>query len=225
MAVEFSLLTAFLAGLLGGVHCVGMCGGIVTALTFSTDPHVNQSRRVGIQIFYNLGRISSYTLFGLLAGALSQFSATLLVDIHQVQTLLQIIAALFMLAMGLYLGGWWQGLLKLEQLGQHLWRHIEPRARHLLPIRTYSQAWRVGMLWGWLPCGLVYSVAFYAMSSGSALHGALLMLSFGVGTLPTLLASGLLVTSVTRFLRHRYVRSGAGLLVIGFALLLLSRLF
>jgi len=223
--MEFTLLSAFLVGLLGGVHCVGMCGGIVTALTFSTDPSRTATRRVGIQLLYNLGRISSYTLFGLIVGALSQFSATLLVNVHLLQTLLQGIAALFMLAMGLYLAGWWQGLLQLERVGQHLWRRIEPRARQLLPIRSYPQALLVGMVWGWLPCGLVYSVAFYAMSSGSALHGALLMWCFGLGTLPTLLASGLLASSMLRWLRHPWVRRGAGLVVIGFACVMLYRMF
>ena len=223
--MEFTLLSAFLVGLLGGGHCVGMCGGIVTALTFSTDPLRPTTRRVGIQLLYNLGRISSYSLFGLIAGALSQFSTSLLVNVHLLQSILQGIAALFMLAMGLYLAGWWQGLLQLEHVGQHIWRHIEPRARHLLPIRSYPQALLVGMAWGWLPCGLVYSVAFYAMSSGTALHGALLMLSFGIGTLPTLLASGFMANSMLRWLRHSWVRNSAGLMVIGFALLLLYRVF
>ncbi len=223
--MEFTLLSAFLLGLLGGVHCVGMCGGIVTALTFSTDPAQTSSRRVGIQLLYNLGRISSYTLFGLIAGALSQFSATLLVNVHQLQIVLQVIAALFMLAMGFYLAGWWQGLLQLERVGQLIWRRIEPRARHLLPIRSHKSALLVGMVWGWLPCGLVYSVAFYAMSSGSAVHGALLMFCFGLGTLPTLLASGLLANSLLGWLRHPAVRTGAGMIVIGFSFLLIYRLF
>jgi uncharacterized protein len=222
--MEFTLLAALLVGLLGGVHCVGMCGGIVSALTLSADPSRPATRRLGILLLYNLGRISSYTLFGLIAGALSQFSATLLVNVHLFQTGLQGIAVLFMVAMGLYLGGWWQGLLLLERLGQHVWRRIEPHARQLLPIRSYPHAFLVGMVWGWLPCGLVYSVVFYAMSSASALHGALLMGCFGLGTLPTLVASGLLANSLLRWLRHPWVRQGAGLLVISFALLMVYRL-
>lgn len=222
--MEFTLLAALLVGLLGGVHCVGMCGGIVTALTLSADPSRTVTRRLGILLLYNLGRISSYTLFGLIAGALSQFSATLLVNVHLLQIVLQGIAVLFMVAMGLYLGGWWQGLMQLERVGQHVWRRIEPHARQLLPIRSYPHALLVGMVWGWLPCGLVYSVVFYAMSSASALHGALLMGCFGLGTLPTLVASGLLANSLLRWLRHPWVRKGAGLLVISFALLMLSRL-
>ena len=223
--MEFTLLSAFLVGLLGGVHCVGMCGGIVTALTFSTDPARTTSRRLKILFLYNLGRVSSYALFGFVAGALSQFSSSLLVNVHLLQTVLQIIAALFMLAMGLYLGGWWQGLLRIERVGQLIWKRIEPHARHLLPIRSYSSALIVGMVWGWLPCGLVYSVAFYAMSSGNAVHGALLMLCFGAGTLPTLLASGLLANSLLRWLRHPLMRTGAGLIVIGLSCLLMYRLY
>ena len=223
MDSSITLLSALLLGLLGGVHCVGMCGGIVTALTFSTDPNSSRQQRLIIQLAYNIGRISSYTLFGFIAGALSQYSQTLFINVHVVQNVLQIIAALFLLAMGLYLGGWWSGLITLEQLGQHLWKYIEPRARHLLPIRSSLHAILVGMVWGWLPCGLVYSAAFYALSSGSAVKGALLMLSFGVGTLPTLLASGMLASNLTKFLRQIWVRRIVGMFVILWSLVLLYR--
>ena len=223
MDSQITLLSALLLGLFGGVHCVGMCGGIVTALTFSTDPSANRNQRLFIQLAYNLGRISSYTLFGFIAGALSQFSQTLFINVHLVQHVLQFVAALFLLAMGLYLGGWWTGLIKLEQLGQYVWKYIEPRARHLLPIRSWTHAILVGMVWGWLPCGLVYSAAFYALSSGSAYHGGILMMSFGIGTLPTLLASGMLANNLTKLLRQLWTRRIAGLFVILCSLVLFYR--
>ncbi len=209
-------------GLFSGVHCIGMCGGIVTALTLNLEPAQSPPARFRQQLFYNLGRISSYTVFGLLAGSIGQ-AGTFLLHAHTLQTGLMIIAAIFMFIMGLYLAGWWQGLLKLEQLGQPVWRRLEPLTRGMIPVRNLQQAFMVGMVWGWLPCGLVYSVAIFALSSGSAINGGLLMLSFGIGTLPNLLAAGLLATPLLVLLRRRYVKTMAGLLVMGFALLLMYR--
>ncbi|MBI3562062.1 MAG: sulfite exporter TauE/SafE family protein [Gammaproteobacteria bacterium] len=221
--MEFTLLAALIAGLLGGVHCVGMCGGIVTALSLTIDPNRSNRQRLGIQLGYNLGRILSYSVLGAVAGALAHLGSRLFINTHAVQLVLQVIAALFMLALGLYLAGWWRGLVKLERLGHLLWRHIEPRARGLLPIASYPQAVIVGMVWGWLPCGLVYSILFYAMSSGTAWHGALLMFCFGLGTLPTLLTSGLLATTITRLLRQKTTQHLAGVSVFIMGLILLWR--
>lgn len=222
MQQEFSYLAALLLGLFSGVHCIGMCGGIVSALTLTLQPSQPHARRFSQQLFYNLGRISSYTVFGLLAGSVGQASSFLL-HAHTVQTGLTIIAALFMFAMGLYLAGWWHGLLTLERLGAPVWRQLQPLTRGMIPVRNRQQAFIVGAVWGWLPCGLVYSVAIFALSSGGAIQGGLLMFCFGVGTLPNLLAAGLLVTPLLALLRRRYVKSVAGLLVMGFALVLLYR--
>jgi hypothetical protein len=219
---EFTYITALLLGLFSGVHCIGMCGGIVGVLTVNLDPAQTSATRLGKQLFYNIGRISSYTMFGLLAGSFGQASS-LLLHAHALQTGLTIMAAIFMFAMGLYLAGWWHGLLKLEQLGQPLWRRLEPLTRGMIPVRNLKQAYIVGAVWGWLPCGLVYSVAIFALSSGSAINGGVLMFSFGLGTLPNLLAAGLLATPLLGLLRHRSVKGMAGLLVMGFALVLLYR--
>ena len=222
MQQEFSYLAALLLGLFSGVHCIGMCGGIVTALTLNLQPTQTHTKKFSQQLFYNLGRISSYTVFGLLAGSVGQASKFLL-HAHTIQTVLAIMVAIFLFAMGLYLAGWWHGLLKLEQLGQPIWRRLEPLTRGMIPVRTIQQAFLVGTVWGWLPCGLVYSVAIFALSSGSAINGGILMLCFGLGTLPNLLAAGLLTTPLLQLLRRRYVKNMAGLLVMGFAMVLLYR--
>ena len=210
--IEFSLFGAFLVGLLGGVHCVGMCGGIVAALSFS--PQI-PPRPPGLPLLlaYNAGRILSYTLAGALLGGIAAF-AEHLADIHQWQRVLQVIAALFMISLGLYLGGWWQGITRIEGIGAPLWRRIEPVGRRWLPARAPAQAFALGIVWGWLPCGLVYSVLIWSLTAGSAQAGAALMLSFGLGTLPNLLAMGLVAAKLSAWTRLAAVRGSAGALVI-----------
>ncbi|MGA1561416.1 MAG: sulfite exporter TauE/SafE family protein, partial [Gammaproteobacteria bacterium] len=150
---EFSFLSAFLVGLLGAVHCAGMCGGVVTALSFSTAP-AHATRMRGFLLAYNLGRISSYTLAGFLAGSvgwlLLQSQALL-----PIAGVLQVLAVGLLLAMGLWLSDVWRGLSHLEALGARLWRRLEPLARPWLPLRSMPKAYMAGLLWGWLPCGLV----------------------------------------------------------------------
>ena len=120
-----------------------------------------------------------------------------------------------MILMGLYLARWWLILSKLEQAGGILWHRIEPYARRLIPIRNSQQALLVGVIWGWLPCGLVYSMLTMSLTSSSALQGGLIMLSFGLGTLPNLMLMGMFAASLQKLMRHRLVRIIAGILVMG----------
>jgi len=220
-----SLLTALLVGLLGGVHCVGMCGGIVATLTAGLPREQRQrlSRQLPFQLAYNAGRIASYTFAGAVMGALGAV-ALQLVPLHLAQRLLYLIAAGFMLALGLYLGGWWQGMTRIERLGERLWRRIEPLGRRFLPVRHWWQALAVGLVWGWLPCGLVYSVLIWSAGSGGPLQGALLMLVFGLGTLPNLLGLGLLAGAAARLSEQRWLRQLAGAIVMAFGLYALYQL-
>jgi len=125
---------------------------------------------------------------------------------------------LFMVSLGLYLCGWWHGLTRIERIGGVLWRRIEPLGRRLLPVRTLGQAFGIGLVWGWLPCGLVYSVLIWSVSAGGAAEGALLMLSFGLGTLPAVLALGTFAASLAKLVRKIWVQYLAGVLVIAFGL-------
>lgn len=222
MLTDVSLLSAFLVGLLGGVHCVGMCGGIVTALSLGLSPD-DRAVRWRYQLFYNAGRIFSYSVAGALFGGIG-WLASHWSGIHQVQLGLQLVAALFMLALGLYLGGWWNGLTQIERLGGVVWKRIEPLGRRFLPVRSSRQALLLGGLWGWLPCGLVYSVLVWAISAGSPAHGAALLLSFGLGTLPNLLLMGAAADRLAARVRDVRIRRLAGLLVCGFGLFALYRI-
>lgn len=206
------LISAFILGLLGGGHCLGMCGGLMGALTLAIPPQ-QRGRRLQLLLGYNLGRILSYAVAGLLLGlggwALASSPAA---------SVLRIVAALLLIAMGLYLAGWWSGLTRIEALGKGLWRFIQPVTKRFMPVRGLPQAITLGALWGWLPCGLVYSTLLWAASQGDALDSALLMLAFGLGTWPVLLATGLAAERLTSLLRKRGVRIAGGLLVILFGL-------
>ncbi|MNZ46539.1 Cytochrome C biogenesis protein transmembrane region [compost metagenome] len=204
--------SALVLGLLGGGHCLGMCGGLMGALTLAI-PKEQRSRRFRLLLAYNLGRILSYALAGLLLGLAGWAVAN-----SPVATAMRVLAALLLISMGLYLAGWWSGLTRIEGLGRILWRRIEPLARGLLPVRNAPRALLLGALWGWLPCGLVYSTLLWAASQGDAVDSALLMLAFGLGTLPVLLATGLAAERLTALLRRRGVRIAGGLLVILFGL-------
>lgn len=216
---EFTYITAFTVGLMGGVHCVGMCGGIVGALSFATQQKKNsQSRSLLSLLFaYNFGRLCSYSLAGGLMGALG-WMVNNWSGIQSIQVLLQFFAAVFMLLMGLYISGWWMGLSRLEKAGAYVWKYIQPLAQKFLPVETASHAVILGVLWGWLPCGLVYSVLVWSVSAGDFQQGALLMLSFGLGTLPNLMAMGLFANQLKQFVQRQAVRYMAGGLVILFAL-------
>lgn len=215
MTETLKYTTAVILGLLGGAHCIGMCGGIMSALSLSTTEHKPAVGRFTLLLSYNVGRIISYAIAGFLVGILGWFLGGFN---KEASMAIRWLAGLMLIVMGLYLSGWWLGLTRLEQTGQRLWRHIQPHAASLLPITTPSRALLVGALWGWLPCGLIYSTLIWAASSANAWHASLLMLCFGLGTVPVLMATGLLAGQLKNLLQHRGVRAAAGVLVMLFGL-------
>lgn len=206
---ELSLITAFMLGLLGSSHCLGMCGGISAALGISSES-TSKTQQLGRVIAYNGGRISTYGLIGALAG----FIGSQLTVVPEVGLILRGIAGLLLIAMGLYVAGWWFGLTKLEQVGAKLWRRIQPLTQSLLPIKGPSQALKLGLLWGLLPCGLVYSTLSWALAAANWQHSALLMIFFGLGTSPAMIATGLASQQVLSLLKKRGARMLAGSLII-----------
>jgi uncharacterized protein len=224
MLSDVSLLAAFLVGLLGGVHCVGMCGGIVTALSLGLPQHQGvRKARWGYLLTYNVARITSYSVAGALFGGIGWLAAKWS-GVHQAQLVLQLAAAVFMVLLGLYLGGWWQGLALLERAGGLIWVRLEPLGRRFLPLRTPGQAFLLGLVWGWVPCGLVYSVLVWSIATADPIYGAALLASFGLGTLPNLLAMGVLAERLSARVRDPRVRRLAAVLVMGFGLFALYRL-
>ncbi|MDH5408686.1 MAG: sulfite exporter TauE/SafE family protein [Gammaproteobacteria bacterium] len=219
MDISISFIAVLIAGFLGGVHCVGMCGGIVGALSMGLPNEKRTHIRANFPylILYNLGRILSYAIAGAIVAGLGALAIDLL-SIRQAQLYLQLIAAVFMILLGLYLNGWWRILIRVEHVGSFIWQRLEPIGRKFLPIQHPVHAFILGMLWGWLPCGLVYSILIMTLMSGDALSGALLMFSFGIGTLPNLLAMGIFAAVIQKFVQQFWVQQIAGGLVIIFGL-------
>ncbi|HAT30350.1 MAG TPA: cytochrome biogenesis protein [Janthinobacterium sp.] len=226
-----ALLPIFLVGLAGSVHCVGMCGGIVGALSAASGPRVIRiavapvkpaAASVARVLAYNGGRIVSYMVAGALAGGLAGGAANLL-RYASLQIAAYWLANLMLVALGLYLMDAWHGLNRLEALGNLVWRRLQPLLKPLLPMDSVPKALALGGLWGWVPCGMVYSVLLTALLSGSALGGAAVMLAFGLGTLPVLLGLGLLGARLRQNMQRRPVRIACGTLVLAFGLLGLYR--
>jgi len=206
--------SAFLVGLLGAGHCIGMCSGIASALSFSISP---QQKNGFLTLFiYNIGRISSYSLAGFIfAGS----SSLLIVWMGGKESLiyLRIIAAIMMLLLAFYIARIWNGLLFVERMGQYLWKFIKPIAQHFLPLKHPILAFPLGFFWGWLPCGLVYSNLVWAISTGDAINGLLIMLGFGLGTLPAMMLVGTLSHKLKTILNKQWFRYSSGLLLALFA--------
>lgn len=211
---EFSLIAVFFVGLLGGVHCLGMCGSLVGVFTAQLPASAGRSRWP-FHLAYSSGRIASYTLAGALVGLLGQ-AGMLLRDQVPVQHLLFALSSLMLIALGLYLAGLSGAVRSIEKLGGGLWQRIQPYTKGLLPVTSLPRALALGALWGWLPCGLVYSVLITALASGDAARGASIMLAFGLGTLPNLLAIGLFWERLRHWVQAPRVRMAAGLIVAGF---------
>lgn len=218
---ELSLFAALLVGLLGGGHCAGMCGGIVGAVSMSMPGSRPQWR---LLLAYNLGRIGSYGVAGAIAGAVGA-SSFFLQHLLPVGKVLYALANIMLILLGLYLANLWHGVIALERIGSVLWKRLQPLSKRWLPVRNIAQAGMLGAIWGWLPCGLVYSVLIAALATGSPVQGGLLMLAFGMGTLPTLLAMGMAAVRLKAWLQQLWIRRISGLTVLLFGVLGLVRLW
>ena len=218
MNYDITFFTLFLLGFFGGTHCVGMCGGLSSAFALQLPPHLN---RLGLIVLLNLGRLSSYVLIGLIVGLVGQIGISL-DDTRWLQNGLYIAANILLLLLGLYLAGLSTAATQIERIGRPIWKRLNPILNRLLPIKSVPACFGVGMLWGWLPCGLVYSASLYALGSGNAVQGGLYMLAFALGTLPNLLAMGIFAAQLKTLLQRRAIRLCAGLLVAGWAVFRLA---
>jgi len=203
-----SLGSAFFLGVLGSAHCIGMCGGIASSIALTSN--ANKTRSL---LFYNFGRISSYAAAGAILG-----SVDYLFRHGAMESYLRLFAALMLIAMGLYVAQWWRGLTKIETLGHKLWRFISPAASKLLPVSNLRQAFTLGIFWGWLPCGLVYSTLIWSSAANSSTQSALLMLFFGLGTLPAMMTTSLLAKHLKSLLSRRISQQISGAAIVAFGL-------
>lgn len=217
------LATAFVIGLLGGVHCMAMCGGIVAALGLRhPEKDVTSGPAVLRQLGYNAGRLTTYAALGACAGGLGGLGLRA-ADARPVQVALLVAANAVVVLLGLSLAGVARATLVLERAGGVVWRGVRRLGGRIAPAASVPGAIAAGLVWGFLPCGLVYGVLATAIAAGSAARGALVMAAFGLGTLPNLLAAGLAAETLSRWLRRPRLRLAAGIAVVLLGLIGLVR--
>jgi sulfite exporter TauE/SafE len=218
-AFTSSYLVAFIMGLFSSMHCIGMCGSIIGTLTLSLSPEIrnNKKRLLPFVFNYNFGRITSYAIAGALVGVIES-----LLTAHLGQTqghrILQILSAVIMGSAGLYIAGWFPRFAYIEKAGVMLWKTIEPYGRKLIPVKNRTHAYLFGMVWGWMPCGLVYSALALSATAGDASKSAMTMLAFGLGTLPAVIGVGVMTQLLTRLSRIQRFKQAIGLFMIILAL-------
>jgi len=223
-SVMTSLAAAFVAGLAGSAHCFGMCGGIAAALGLRARSGTAGNQvlpAVARAMLYHMGRLLSYAIAGSLAGLLGDLIWRAL-DLAQAGRLLRMVAGVLLmtLAIGLIVGRRSTG--GIERLGGLLWSRLAPAAERLARGGGVTEAFLLGGVWGWLPCGLVYSMLLLAAASAEVTTGAMIMLAFGVGTLPSMLGSSLLASQLAGLMQRAPARMFAGLLLLVFGLWTLS---
>ncbi len=215
MPISPQLLEFLIVGVLSSTHCLVMCGGIVGALTISLPMATRQQPRLLFEFLatYSLGRILSYTVAGFFAGLFGEFivNAFSLQESHA--HILFIVSTLILVAIGLHIAGWLPEIARLEGMGKRLWSRLEPVAQSLLPVKTKGQALFLGFLWGWLPCGMTYTVLIWSALLGDAVSGSLAMGAFGLGTVPGILVASYFSGRFYRF-QQKSLKRALGILII-----------
>jgi len=211
-----SYTSAYLIGLMGSAHCIGMCGGISASLSMALPVGTGYRRRQSLMLLaFNGGRIASYVMIATLIALLTTGAADQYASVGPV---LRTIAGGLLILMGLSMGQWWQGIRYIERLGAPVWSKVSPLTQRVMPVDRTWKALILGGLWGWLPCGLIYSTLGWAAMQPTVGSAAMTMLFFGLGTLPSMLATGYAASSINRLRGNRYFRQLAGVLLIGFGL-------
>lgn len=206
--------SAFLIGLLGSSHCLGMCGGISASLSMALPVGKGfRLRQTLMLLAFNAGRIASYALIAALVAVLSTSAAS---QWSELGWALRTVAGLLLIAMGLSMGQWWQGIRYIEKVGAPIWQRLSPLTRRFLPVNHAGQALALGALWGWLPCGLIYTTLGWAALQPTVGSAALTMLFFGLGTLPSMLATGYAASWIRTLQGQRLFRKVTGVLLIVF---------
>ncbi len=214
-----SAIIAFNMGLLSSVHCLGMCGGIITMLMKATANGNDASAKpLASSLAYNLGRISSYCIAGLIAGL---FGAGLsaLIATYQLHMWVQVFAAVILILLALSILNLFS-FARLERLGQQIWNKVQPFSKRLLPVDSFRKALLFGMVWGWLPCGLVYSALLLGLTTGTVGGAVLVMFCFGLGTLPSMISAGFVTEQLQQYINQRQLRwcSAAMLILLAISL-------
>ncbi len=205
-----SLTAALLTGLLGSAHCLGMCAGISGLFAVHTSA-AGLRRQLPMALTYNAGRLASYAILGFVVAALG----TRLVGLTPALAgPVRLAAGVIIILIGLQIAFDLRLLGGLERMGGKVWERVAPLTQGLLPVNSTPRALGLGLLWGLLPCGLVYSVLLVAATSTRVADGALVMLAFGLGTTPAMLLTGLGAARLSQLMQRKRTRLGAGLLIV-----------
>ena len=206
---------ALLTGLLGSAHCLGMCAGI--SGLFAVNAEISTLRRqLPMAIAYNAGRVLTYALLGAIVAT---FGGILVDARPTLARPILLITGTVIILIGLQVAFNWRLLNPLERMGAVLWQKLAPIAKHFVPVTSVPRAMGLGLLWGWLPCGLVYSVLLIAATSAAPLAGATTMLAFGIGTMPAMVLTGVGAAQLSAFMRRRAARLGLGLVIVALGVL------
>ena len=219
-AFKTSYFVALLMGLFSSLHCLSMCGSIVGSLTLSLKRDIRENKRLLLPFVasYNAGRIISYTIAGLFAGLAEHVLSAPFGEGHG-HRILQMISALVMLGAGLHIAGWFPRFAYIEKFGRGFWLQIEPYGRRLVPVETLPRAFVFGMIWGWLPCGLVYAALALAATTGDVVRSTFAMFAFGLGTIPAVMGVGVMTSLLVRLSGMTKFRQAAGVTLILLALM------
>lgn len=212
-----SLSAAFVAGVAGSAHCFAMCGGLAGALGMRARMTATSARTAfGNAVSYHVGRLGGYALAGAICGLIGA-SLQAVLDLARLGTALRVASGVLLMLIALRMLSPWNPLRWLETLGAKFWRRLQHFTLGTGKLTGHAHAVALGFLWGWLPCGLVYSMLLFAALSGDSASGGLILLAFGLGTLPSMLTSSVLASQMQRWLKNRGPRfaSGALLLIFG----------
>ena len=214
--IKLNYLTAFLTGMLSGAHCVGMCGGIIFALS-SALPKKHKNAACLFYACYNIGRVLSYCVSGIIVG----FLGFLIIDLTDGKTFLvvKILGGISLISIGFYLGGWLSVLNFLEKIGFFFWLKAQPYLAKLFPIKNFWHAILIGILWGNIPCGLVYAMLLWSLSVGSVTKSVVLMIFFGAGTLPVMFLSLFFISYLKDFFNNKFIRQASCVCMVAFGIL------
>ena len=202
------LAAALVTGVLGSAHCLGMCGGL--SGLFAVNASVASLRgQVPLAVAYNTGRVLSDALLGIVVASLGQAAVS---AAPKFAAPVRLASGLLIVVVGLQVAFDWRFLAPIEKAGAKIWNRMAPAAKGLLPVTSVPQALGLGLLWGWLPCGLVYSVLLLAATTANWVNGGLVMIAFGVGTMPAMIMTGLSASRLAVFMSRK--RLGAGLLIV-----------
>lgn len=214
-SAAITLSAAALAGLAGSGHCFGMCGGLAGALALRTRERDGSSAALRRALLHHAGRLGGYALAGAVFGFFGGSLAAAF-DLLQIAMVVRIASGAVLVLIAIRILGGWNALAPLERMGARFWRRLQPLVRRAGSSNDVPGTLLLGLLWGWLPCGLVYSMLLFAVLTGDAGRGAAVMAAFGLGTLPAMIASSLLFSRLHQWLRGLWPRAVTGLLLLAF---------